>query len=363
MLINLDCDINHGLNESSRRRQPNSVQKEDGKSLEWLVLKWKVRPVRTHLVPTGRMCAVSRHSSVTLTMLSLTSLKVDHVLVQPGNTIYYTRWHDKSALDQLRLFDKSGSVILISWSAVKRSTGGWSKKATELEDLSGSPLVSTDTRSCISGGPGSTWLWRCSTGESHLWRWVSPLVPQDRWSTASESNALRVIQRWMWTKTLAYGAGYVHVWGAFHAGAKSQLGPCGASVTGAVYRDALATNHVPWARHELGNNFRCQHDDAPAHWARVVEEFLPQEDIQVLVQPACSPDTNIIEHLSDVLGRAVRASDLQPLNQEDFGQFLQEEWINLDPRALQNLVESMPRRIAAILQARGGDTRYWQQKP
>ena len=89
-----------------------------------------------------------------------------------------------------------------------------------------------------------------------------------------------------------------------------------------------------------------------------MEEFLPQEDIQVLVQPACSPDTNTIEHLSDVLGHAVRASDLQPLNQEDFGQFLQEEWINLDPRALQNLVESMPRRIAAILQARGGDTRY-----
>ena len=101
-----------------------------------------------------------------------------------------------------------------------------------------------------------------------------------------------------------------------------QLVPFGASVTWAVYHDALLTNLVPWARQEFGNNFRCQHDDAPAHWARVVDDFLPQEDIQVLVQPACSPHTNPIEHLWDVLGRAVSASDPQHMNLEDFGQFL-----------------------------------------
>lgn len=157
---------------------------------------------------------------------------------------------------------------------------------------------------------------------------------------------------------VAGGGGSVHVWGAFHSGAKSQLVQLRGNVTGASYRDTLATNLVPWARQTFGNNFRFQDDNAPAHRARIVQNFMAQEAIQVLPQPACSPDTNPIEHLWDALGRAVSSRDPQPSTLAQLGQFLQEEWDNLGPRTLENLVESMPRRMAAIVKAKGGHTRY-----
>lgn len=159
-------------------------------------------------------------------------------------------------------------------------------------------------------------------------------------------------------QTVAGGGGSVHVWGAFHYGGKSQLVQFGANVTGAVYRDTLAANLVPWARQIFGNNFRYQDDNAPAHRARVVQDFLTQQGVEVLAQPPCSPDTNPIEHLWDALGRAINSRDPQPTNLAELGQFLQEEWTNLPQRTLRTLVESMPRRMAAIVAARGSHTRY-----
>ena len=159
-------------------------------------------------------------------------------------------------------------------------------------------------------------------------------------------------------ETVAGGGGSVHVWGAFHAGGKSELVVFRANVNGARYRDIMRQNLLPWARQQFGYNFRYQDDNAPAHRARLVQNFMVQEGANVLAQPACSPDTNPIEHMWDALGRAVRKRDPQPTNLPQLEQFLQQEWTNLPLNSLRNLVHSMPRRMAAIVDARGSHTRY-----
>ena len=157
---------------------------------------------------------------------------------------------------------------------------------------------------------------------------------------------------------VAGGGGSVHVWGAFCAGGKSQLVILDRNVTGEVYRQVLDQNLLPWARGLFANNFRYQDDNAPAHRARVVTNFLEEQDVNVLRQPALSPDLNPIEHLWDQLGRAIRQRDNQPSTLRELGQALLEEWNRIPAERLRELVNSMPRRLVDVVTARGGHTRY-----
>ena len=154
------------------------------------------------------------------------------------------------------------------------------------------------------------------------------------------------------------GGGSVHVWGAFCSDSVSPLVILDQNVNGVGYRDILTQNLLPFARRVFRDNFRLQHDNAPAHTARMVQDFLQVQDVQVMEQPSLSPDVNPIEHLWDELGRAVRSRNNPPLNLQQLRQTLVEEW-NLIPRnRLVTLVESMPRRLADIISANGGHTRY-----
>jgi hypothetical protein len=96
--------------------------------------------------------------------------------------------------------------------------------------------------------------------------------------------------------------------------------------------------------------FLLQHDNAPPHRARVVEDFLQQQQIYQLPWPAYSLDCNPIEHAWDTIDRAVRSRDVQPSNLE--------EWRNIGQRSINKLVESMPRRIQAVIDSRGGYIKY-----
>lgn len=157
---------------------------------------------------------------------------------------------------------------------------------------------------------------------------------------------------------VAGGGGSVHVWGAFCANGRSELIILDQNVTGAVYRDILAQNMIPWARRIFGDNFRFQDDNAPAHRARIVVGFMEEQHVNSLPQPALSPDLNPIEHLWDELGRAVRRRENQPANLRELGQTLVREWNEIPQNRLSQLVQSMPRRLADVISTRGGHTRY-----
>jgi hypothetical protein len=143
-----------------------------------------------------------------------------------------------------------------------------------------------------------------------------------------------------------------------HSGGKSQLVVLHENVNGARYRDILEQHLLPWARATFRGNFVFQDDNAPPHRARVVANFLEDEDVQIRPQPAKSPDTNPIEHLWDELQRAVDSRDAAPATLNDLATALTEEWTNIPVERLANLVNSMPRRLQAIINSRGGHTKY-----
>ena len=65
---------------------------------------------------------------------------------------------------------------------------------------------------------------------------------------------------------------------------------------------------------------------------------------------------NIIEHVWDELDALVRAR--YHTTRRELWVALQEEWDNFLREALNKLFESMPRRITALLKARGEHTKY-----
>ena len=155
------------------------------------------------------------------------------------------------------------------------------------------------------------------------------------------------------------GGGSVHVWGAFHNNVKSPFVLPDGYLTGVLYRGILQNTLVPFARHYFGDNYRYQDDNATPHRARVVLDFLQQGNVTKMEQPPRSPNCNPIEHLWDELGRAISSMDNPPQNLDELRQALLDKWAQIPVQRLQRLVASMPRRLAAIIAARGGNTRYW----
>ena len=147
--------------------------------------------------------------------------------------------------------------------------------------------------------------------------------------------------------------GSVHVWGAFWYGGRSGLQVLVQNVNGERYceviRSFLQNNGVP-------PGWILQQDNAPAHNSEVVTNYFEEAGIRTLPWPSKSPDLNPIENVWDFLGRKVAAR--VPQNLVQLQNFLLEEWNQIPQNYFDRLVEGMPRRINAVIEVRGGQTRY-----
>ena len=74
--------------------------------------------------------------------------------------------------------------------------------------------------------------------------------------------------------------------------------------------------------------------------------------------PANSPDLNPIENLWHIIRSNIRKRKTQPQNKKELEIALMEEWKKLDIEIINTLILSMPRRLQAVIEVRGGDTRY-----
>ncbi|GFT37202.1 DDE_3 domain-containing protein [Trichonephila clavipes] len=90
----------------------------------------------------------------------------------------------------------------------------------------------------------------------------------------------------------------------------------------------------------------------------VLEDCLDSEGIQRLVWPARSPDLNPIENAWDALGRQVAGRNYPPTNKNTLIRALTEEWDKLPQQLLDNVVQSMVRRVERCITLHGGHIPY-----
>ena len=91
---------------------------------------------------------------------------------------------------------------------------------------------------------------------------------------------------------------------------------------------------------------------------------MQQNGVRTISWPANSPDLNPIEHVWHLLKRLTWrkwARQRNALNKtvttEDSETTVKEAWVSTNPAYLRSLVESMPRKIEAVISAKGGHTK------
>ena len=114
------------------------------------------------------------------------------------------------------------------------------------------------------------------------------------------------------------------------------------------------------------NAFLFMHDNAPCHKTRDITQLLEENNIPVMKWPAQSPDLNPIENVwrdlkhrfhSRFLDLGTRPSTAAAAVAK-YSAMIEELWMSVDRGLIQRLLESMPRRIAAVIAAKGGHTKY-----
>ena len=150
----------------------------------------------------------------------------------------------------------------------------------------------------------------------------------------------------------------VMIWGCMSACGVGGLWfmPPNTSINSAVYLDILKQNLPIWMPLLGATTFL--HDGAPCHSSKVVRSWFDDQDFQLLPNwPGSSPDLNVIEQVWAKLKKEVanrKPSSVKALRAE-----IQDIWYHhITPAFCEKLVLSMPDRIQAVLQAKGGNTRF-----
>lgn len=168
------------------------------------------------------------------------------------------------------------------------------------------------------------------------------------------------IQRNHVKQTVKHGGGNIMVWGCFTWWASAPLVKIDGIMNKEYYLSILQNNLPDFidkcAYPETEVIF--QQDGDPKHTAKIVKKWISEQKFQMMKWPAQSPDLNPIENLWSIVKRRLSQYERAPTSLGELWLRISEEWANIPPQTLQNLVESMPKRIKDVLKNKGLWTKY-----
>ena len=193
------------------------------------------------------------------------------------------------------------------------------------------------------------------------------------WSDETKINRLGSDGRiWVWKKpgealsdrlvkeTKKFGGGSLMMWGCMLWEGVGYGCKIDGKMDGELYtkilQDELQESLAHYGKDPSSVFF--QQDNDPKHKSKKASTWLEDHGYKVLSWPSQSPDLNPIEHLWTHLKRRLGEYERAPSGILELWERVQVEWEKIESEVCQNLIESMPRRVAAVIKAKGGHTKY-----
>jgi len=106
------------------------------------------------------------------------------------------------------------------------------------------------------------------------------------------------------------------------------------------------------------SRIRFQQDNVPCHTSKQTKKWLSDHNISLLYHPPNSPDRSPIEPVWHELKKIIRACPHPPTSIDELKAVVYAAWEQLDVADIDKHILNMPQRVAAILKAKGGHTRF-----
>ncbi len=137
------------------------------------------------------------------------------------------------------------------------------------------------------------------------------------------------------------------IWAAISSAGVGPLCFLKSTVNAAIYQEILEHFMLPSADKLYGDaNFIFQ-QDLPT--LPKVPKTGSMTMVLLLDWPANTPDLNIVER---------KMRDTRPNNADELKATVKETWASIPPQQCHKLITSMPRRIEAVIKAKGAPTKY-----
>ena len=193
------------------------------------------------------------------------------------------------------------------------------------------------------------------------------------WSDETKINRLASDGRqWVWkragapltaqhvTPTVKFGGGCVMIWGCMTVHGVGLMCRIEGKMDASLYEEILGdelmgtVDYYEMDREDL----IFQQDNDPKHKSKHAQKWFKDNGIKVLDWPAQSPDLNPIEHLWSIVKFCLAAYPTPAPSIEELWKRVEAEWEKIPKEECLKLINSMPRRVAAVLKAKGGYTKY-----
>jgi len=147
------------------------------------------------------------------------------------------------------------------------------------------------------------------------------------------------------------------VWGAFNRNGTGPTYRINGIMDRNIYVNEICEGVLlPYSEEYLPLNWIFQQDNDPKHTSSLAKDWFKRNEVNLLKWPAQSPDLNPIENLWRDLEKEVRK--LKPINLRELEQAVMQGWHNIPVERCRQLVDSMPRRCAAVIRNKGYPTKY-----
>jgi hypothetical protein len=179
-------------------------------------------------------------------------------------------------------------------------------------------------------------------------------------------------RKWVWRKrgeglkkhqvqgTVKFGGGSLMIWGCMTAQGVGYACRIDGRMDGELYTRILDDELLQSLEfYGLGvDEVVFQQDNDSKHTSQRARQWFDEHGFELLDWPAQSPDLNPIEHLWAHLKRQLAGYDEPPTSIHELWQRVEVEWNKIPAQVCIDLIESMPRRVAAVLAAKGSYTKY-----